>query len=126
MRKTEIEEIIQARLKDSEVLLKASRFDGSVYLCGYAVELALKARICKTLQWNEYPTSAKYSTFKTHDLDLLLHLTGLEDKIRFQYIAEWSVVTQWNPESRYKPIGSIKEDDAKDMLNSAKELIKQL
>ena len=100
MLKTEIEEIVQARSKDAEVLLDNSRFDGSVYLCGYAIELALKARICKTLQWNEYPTSAKYSTFKTHDLDLLLHLTGLEDKIRFQYIAEWSVVTQWNPESR--------------------------
>jgi len=32
MKKTEMEEIVQARLKDAEVLLKASRFDGSVYL----------------------------------------------------------------------------------------------
>ena len=77
MQKTEIEEIVQARLEDAEVLLEASRFDGSVYLCGYAIELGLKARICRTLQWDEYPTSGKYSTFKTHDLDVLLHLTGL-------------------------------------------------
>jgi len=126
MQKTEIEEIVQARLNDAEVLLEASRFDGSVYLCGYAIELGLKARICRTLHWNEYPTSGKYSTFKMHDLDVLLHLTGLEDKIKLKYMAEWSIVVQWNPEARYKPIGSVREGDAKDMLDSAKELIKLL
>ncbi len=126
MRKTEIEEIIQARLQDAEVLLEASRYDGSVYLCGYAVELGLKARICRTLQWDEYPTSGKYSTFKTHDLDVLLHLTGLEDTVKLKYMAEWSIAAQWNPEARYKPIGSVKEADAKEMLDSAKELLKQL
>ena len=126
MQKTEIENIVQARLKDAEVLLEASRFDGSVYLCGYAIELGLKARICKTLQWNEYPNSGKYSTFKTHDLDVLLHLTGLEDKVKLNYTTEWSIVAQWNPEVRYKPIGNVQEADAKDMLDSAKELVKQL
>ena len=126
MQKIEIEEIIQARLIDAEVLLDASRFDGSVYLCGYAIELGLKARICKTLQWDEYPTSGKYSTFKTHDLDVLLHFTGLEDKVKLKHMAEWFIVAQWNPEARYKPIGSIKKDDAKEMLDSAKELIKLL
>jgi len=95
-------------------------------LCGYAIELGLKARICRILQWDEYPASGKYNTFKTHDLDVLLHLTGLEDKVKLKYMAEWSIVAQWNPEARYKPIGSVKEDDAKDMLDSAKELIKQL
>jgi HEPN domain-containing protein len=125
MQKAEIEKIIEARLKDAEVLLKASRFDGSVYLCGYAIELSLKARICKLLKWNEYPTSGKYSTFKTHDLDVLLHLSGIEDKVKLDYMTEWSIVAQWNPEARYK-IGNVKKTDAKDMLDSAKELIKEL
>jgi HEPN domain-containing protein len=126
MQRTEIEEIVQARLIDAEVLLEASRFDGSVYLCGYAIELGLKARICRILEWNEYPTGSKYSTFKTHDLDVLLHLTGLEDKVKLEYMTAWSIVAQWNPEARYKPIGSVNVDDAKDMLDSAKELIEQL
>jgi HEPN domain-containing protein len=126
MQKTEIEKIVEARLKDAEVLLKASRFDGSVYLCGYAIELGLKARICETLKWNEYPTSGKYSTFKTHDLDVLLHLSGIEDTVKLNYMTEWSIVAQWNPEARYETIGKVKEADAKDMLESAKELIKQL
>jgi hypothetical protein len=37
-------------LIDAEVLLNAKRFDGSVYLCGYAIELGLKKRICETLK----------------------------------------------------------------------------
>jgi len=82
MKRTEIEKIVQARIEDAEVLYQASRYDGSVYLCGYAVELGLKARICRTLQWDEYPTSGTYKTFKTHDLDVLIHLTGMEDKVK--------------------------------------------
>jgi len=126
MQKIEIEEIVKARLKDAEVLFSASRFDGSVYLCGYAIELGLKARICHTLQWDEYPSSRAYSTFKTHDLDVLLHLTGLEDKIKLEYMVEWSIVALWNPESRYNPIGKVKKSYAKNMLDSTKEILEQL
>ena len=126
MKKVEIEKIVQARIEDAEVLYGASRFDGSVYLCGYAIELGLKARICRTLQWDDYPTSGKYSTFKTHDLDVLLHLTGLEDKVKLKYMAAWSIVAQWNPEARYNPIGNVGDTDAKDMLDSTKEILEQL
>ena len=126
MLKIEIEKIIQARLEDAEILYNASRFDGSVYLCGYAIELSLKARICRTLHWDEYPTTGKYNTFKTHNLDVLLHLTGLEDKVKLKYMASWSIVAQWNPEARYNPIGNINDSDAKDMLDSTKELLEQL
>lgn len=126
MKKLEIEKIVQARLDDAQVLYDASRFDGSVYLCGYAIELGLKARICRTLQWDEYPATSKYQTFKTHDLDILLHLTGLEDKIKLNHFAKWSIVTQWNPEARYNPIGNVKDSDAKEMLDASKELLEQL
>jgi HEPN domain-containing protein len=112
--------------EDAQILYEASRYDGSVYLCGYAIELGLKAHICRTLQWDEYPTSGKYSTFKTHDLDVLLHLSGCEDKIKLKHLADWSVVAQWNPEARYNPIGNVQDSDAKDMLESTKELLKIL
>ncbi len=126
MKKIEIEKIVQARLEDAQVLYEASRYDGSVYLCGYAVELGLKARICRTLQWEEYPTSGQYKTFKTHDLDVLLHLTGLEDKVKLKHMPVWSIVAQWNPEARYNPIGNVKNTDAKEMLDASKELLEQL
>ena len=126
MKRTEIEKIVQTRLEDAEVLYQASGYDGSIYLCGYAVELGLKARICRTLQWDEYPTSGPYKTFKTHDLDVLLHLTGMEDKVKLKHMAAWSIVAQWNPEARYNPIGNVKEADAKEMIDASKELLEQL
>jgi HEPN domain-containing protein len=49
--------IARARLRDAQVLLKAERFDGAFYLSGYAVELALKARICRTLKWRATPST---------------------------------------------------------------------
>lgn len=55
----ELRAISIARLRDAEVLLKARRFDGAVYLCGDAVEIALKARICRTLDWVEFPQTNK-------------------------------------------------------------------
>lgn len=49
--KREIKKIAKARLKDAEVLAASRRYEGAIYLCGYAVELGLKARICLTLKW---------------------------------------------------------------------------
>lgn len=47
----ELRRLAYARLADSRALYAAGRYDAALYLCGYAVELALKARICRTLRW---------------------------------------------------------------------------
>ena len=46
----DIKDIARARLQDADILLTSGRYDGAIYLCGYAIELALKARICQTLK----------------------------------------------------------------------------
>lgn len=46
---TDIQAIAYAKLEDAECLLENNRFDNAYYLAGYAIELLLKARICKTL-----------------------------------------------------------------------------
>lgn len=119
-----------ARLKDAAALLQAKRYDGSVYLCGYAIELALKARICKTLKWAGYPETRKefenLASFKVHDLDVLLKLTGREPAVKQNFFVEWSAVSEWNPEARYKPIGSANSADAQLMLESASVLLRKL
>lgn len=46
----ELKKIAAARLRDAEILYQGKRYDGAFYLCGYAVELTLKAKICKTLK----------------------------------------------------------------------------
>jgi hypothetical protein len=123
----DIKAIAKARLKDAQVLLRGNRFDGAIYLCGYAIELALKARICQTLKWGGYPASnaeiSDYRSFKTHDLDVLLHLSGIEDKVKATLLAEWSAIAQWSPESRYSLIGKATRSDACLMVTSTKVLL---
>lgn len=128
--KKEIKKIAKARLKDAEVLAASQRYEGAIYLCGYAVELGLKARICRTLKWPGFPSTNKefkeYLSFKTHNLDVLLHLTGIEDRIKTELLAEWSAVAEWDPESRYNPIGNASPSDAQLMISSATSLLAKL
>jgi len=126
----ELEQIARARLKDAEVLLGAKRYDGASYLCGYAVEVALKAKICETLKWKGFPSIRKefenYQSFKTHSLDVLLALSGVEEKIKKRYLTEWSVVAEWDPEARYRPVGKVSEGDSRLMIESTKALMSAL
>jgi len=48
--RTDLQKMAQAKLEDAEALLQAKRYDSAVYICGYAIELALKARICTSFQ----------------------------------------------------------------------------
>jgi hypothetical protein len=117
-------------LKDAETLFAAGRYDGALCLCGYAVELALKARICRTLKWDEFPSSPKefasYQSFRTHSLLVLLALSGVERKVRAQHVVEWSAVSVWNPESRYNPIGTTSQRIALATLDGARVLLRVL
>jgi HEPN domain-containing protein len=130
LKRLDLKKIARGRLKDAEVLLNSSRYDGAVYICGYAIELSLKARICKVLHWAEYPSTRKefesFQSFKTHNLDVLLRLTGLEENIKTNLLAEWSVLAEWDPEVRYKPIGNLTKEDAELMIESAKTLLRVL
>ncbi|MDQ3373182.1 MAG: HEPN domain-containing protein [Acidobacteriota bacterium] len=126
----ELKRIALARLKDAEILYGGKRYDGAVYLCGYAVELILKAKICKTLRWSDFPsTSSEFQglqSFKTHRLDLLLSLSGQEGKIKTAFLADWSIVASWDSETRYSAVGTISKPAAFDMIESAKTIIKAL
>jgi HEPN domain-containing protein len=124
---SQLRSIAKARLRDADVLLRAKRFDGAFYLCGYAVELALKSRICRTLGWSSFPeTKSEFEglqSIKTHDLERLLRFSGIEERIRRKYLSEWSEVVNWNPEKRYQAIGQSTPQQATDMLTSAKRLL---
>ena len=106
--------------------------DASVYLCGYAVEIALKARICRTLGWAGYPSSKKdfegYNSFKTHSLGHLLHLSGVETHFTTDPALwiEWSTAVKWDPEQRYNPVGTKTRQDASDMIAATAKVLKVL
>jgi HEPN domain-containing protein len=130
--RSELRKLAQAKLKDADALLKAKRFDGAQYTCGYAVELALKARLCTALQWAEFPdTNGEFEklglkSLKTHNLNVLLRFTRRESKIKSILIAEWSDLASWQPELRYKPVGNCTPQDARQMVESARTLVRAL
>lgn len=122
----ELRGIAQARLTDAEILYKNRRYDGAIYLCGYVIELFLKARICQTLNWDEFPSESNefknLNNFKTHNLDILLHLSGIEQIIIEKHFYEWSIIAIWDPIIRYNPVGTANKTETLDMLTSVKTL----
>src|SRR5882724_8495076 len=112
--------IARARLRDAQALLRAKRFDGAFYICGYAVELALKARICRTLKWAGFPHSGQnfqgLQSLKTHNVGILLRLSGVEDRIKAKYATEWLVAIRWNPEDRYRVVGATTALQSQEMV----------
>lgn len=124
---SDLRSIARARLRDAKVLLKGKRLDGAVYLCGFAVEMALKTRICRTLKWAGFPeTAAEFKglqSIKTHDLEILLRLSGVEGRIKTRFMAEWSLVLDWDPEKRYQTTGQFTKQQATDMIVAATKLL---
>lgn len=127
---TELDRIALARLDDAKTLLAAGRHDGAIYLCGYAVEVALKARICRTLNWPEFPTTGgefqPYRSFQTHELDVLLRLSGQERNVKHQNFGDWNTVAVWKSDSRYNVVGTAQKNEAEAMIKAAEQLLKIL
>jgi len=125
--RNELKELAALRLKEAETFFNAGLYDGAVYLCGYVIEFALKARICKLLGVNEYPASGRLkSAYAVHDFDQLLLLSGLKnelDSANAELYTNWSVATPWTPEIRYRPKGYVSKDEAEELLCAIKDKI---
>lgn len=126
----ELRRLAFARLKDARALYTAGRYDAALYLCGYAVELALKARICRTLRWEGFPQTRKqfehYGSFRVHNLHVLLRFSGMEERIRTRHHGDWVQVSEWDPASRYAAEGTARPDVAKRILTSARQIVRAL
>jgi HEPN domain-containing protein len=119
----ELQALAKLRLKEAETLFAAGMYDGVAYLSGYVIELALKARICRLLNVDDYPTKGNYAkVYAVHDFDQLRFLAGLGSKIDViatpNLFANWSLAAPWGPERRYAPKGTYSKKDAEDMLNA--------
>jgi HEPN domain-containing protein len=123
--RNELKELAKLRLEEAEPLFIAGLYDGAVYICGYVIEFALKARICKLLDTKEYPSSGKLkSAYAVHNLDQLIFLSGLENKLdptNVELHRNWSLTTPWSPEMRYQPRGTISKNQAEEILNAVRE-----
>jgi len=120
--------ISKSRFAEAKILRDSDMSDGAIYLCGYALELILKRHIVKRLQWDGYPEGQdfkKFQTYKTHDLDILLKLAGLEKFINsdIERLADWQIAKGWNSEIRYNDIGSTTPEDCKKIIESIRKTL---
>jgi HEPN domain-containing protein len=128
----DIQKMADQKLKESQCLIGNGYFDGAYYLGGYAVELLLKAKVCKTLGIDDFFAFKRfkkefYRPYKVHDYEELLILSGLYSEfVKAQtdvtFKTHWSIVGTWNENARYLTGKSSK--DARDFLISLEEIVK--
>lgn len=120
----ELKALARLRLREAEALFEAGLYDGCAYLCGYVVELALKARICATLNIAEYPERDRLrGGFLVHDFDDLKLLAGMENDFTTgqpALLANWSIASKWRPERRYEAEGTYDRGAAEEILNAVR------
>lgn len=125
--RNELKAISKTRLKEVKVLYHNQLYDGAKYLSGYAIETALKARICRILD-SDYPESGEIAkSFLTHKLDILVKLGGLQNLLdnelntNINFKTNWSLATSWNEAFRYKTIGTSTQSEVQDIINALED-----
>jgi len=126
--KAALKRIAKTRLGDATVLLNNHRLDGASYLCGYAVEVALKLRICELRNWEGQPEDDSedpgWRALMTHNLDNLLQLANVQREVLPKCYSDWQILRQWHPATRYDPIGSVSRGQAAGFIQAADRILK--
>ena len=100
-------------MREARALLDAGHYAGAYYLCGYAVECALKARIARQTNRFDFPPDPdKVRRTYSHNLENLVKVAQLESELKQQseadpgFQAYWLIVKEWSEQSRYTPHGA--------------------
>jgi hypothetical protein len=107
------------------VALAPSRSDGAYYLAGYAIELALKACIARTVNQHDWPEKQYVADCHTHDLLALVRLAGLEmaraadSRANPALGQNWNVAKDWSERSRYQRHSQAKAQRLIDAITDA-------
>jgi hypothetical protein len=104
----ELQDLARLREQEARVLLEAGRWDGAYYLCGYAVECALKACIAKRVRQHDFPNRDLANQSYTPNLSQLVRVAGLEAELQAALAGDpalavnWAIVKEWAERSRYE------------------------
>ena len=107
LNRDDFKQLTNIRLKEAKLLLDNGKYDGAYYLCGYAIECALKSCIAKQTNKYDFPDKDTVNDSYCHDLKKLLGLAELthpakdERKRNKKLEVNWSIVIAWNEASRY-------------------------
>jgi len=80
MNKTDLEQLVDIRVAEAEVLLRNGNYQGAYYLIGYSLECAFKACISKQVRQFDFPNKQLATQSHTHKLTDLLGVAGLKQK----------------------------------------------
>ena len=122
MNKSELEELVEIRVKEADILLNSRCFEGAYYLVGYALECALKASIAKQVKAFDFPDKRLANASHTHNLSELIGVAGLKQKLKEQeeqdenFKLNWAVAKDWSEASRYESF--IEENKARDLYKA--------
>jgi hypothetical protein len=101
------QKLARLRLREAKVLLRADCPHGALYLCGYAVECALKACVAKRTGRHDFPDKDRAQKSHTHDIITLIELAGLTKDVNALETTDpplykrWQVVIEWSEVRRY-------------------------
>jgi HEPN domain-containing protein len=108
MNRSDFQILAEIRLREAKALLADKKFDGAYYLCGYAVECALKSCIAKLTKKHDFPDKTLVINSYVHDLVKLIEVCGLESSLTKEINSDpefgnyWSIVKDWKESSRYE------------------------
>lgn len=109
MNRDDFRRISVQRRREAKALLSAGFYPGAYYLCGYAVECALKACIAKQTRRYDFPVRRTDKIY-THDLEVLLGQAGLASELEREQRQSralrenWLIVKDWSEASRYETV----------------------
>lgn len=133
--RSNLQQLAESRLQEAKCLMKNGLLDGAVYLAGYSLELALKARVCALLD-SDYPLEDPFRSFRTHSYETLLRLAGLEkilDQQKFldaAFNSNWSTLVGtsgatrtegWSETWRYRSLGSVSDAEANRFISALED-----
>lgn len=115
--RNEFQQLADVRLREAKTLLDSGLWDGAYYLTGYAVEVALKSCIIKTVVATGASFLFQDRRFSercwTHDIERLIELADLEAAWTAATAADptlsgnWGIAKQWSEQKRYHRITEI-------------------
>src|SRR5437660_586813 len=107
MNRFELQTMAEERVADASALLDAERYQAAYYLCGYAIECALKACIAKQIREFDFPDRKLINDSYVHNLEKLLKVAGIERLLQEEegrnglFAENWAMVKDWSEASRY-------------------------
>src|SRR4030043_2108032 len=108
MNKSDLEVLVDVRVKEAKLLLDNKCYEGAYYLLGYALECAIKACIAKQVREHDFPDKQLANASYTHKLSDLLGVAGLEQKLEEKektdedFKNNWAVANRWSEDARYE------------------------